>query len=129
MTPRDFFAQYMARHDSPTHGKDGTLHFGNVEARGIIGPISHLGTLIPVMAGAALAARMRGEIRCALTYIGDGGTSTGNFHEGLNLAAVLRLPFILVVENNGYAYSTTTDRRFAVASIVNTSLSGSENFT
>ncbi len=117
VTPLDFFQQYMGRYDSPTHGKDGTLHFGNVERLSIIGPISHLGTLIPVMAGAALAARMRGENRCALTYIGDGGTSTGNFHEGLNFAAVLRLPFILVVENNGYAYSTTTDRQFAVASI------------
>ena len=117
VTPRDFFAQYMARYDSPTHGKDGTCHFGNVDALGIVSPISHLGTLIPVMAGAALAARMRGENRCALTYIGDGGTSTGYFHEGLSFAAVQKLPFILVVENNGYAYSTPTHRQFAVASI------------
>jgi TPP-dependent pyruvate/acetoin dehydrogenase alpha subunit len=117
VTPLDFFKQYMGRYDSPTHGKDGTLHFGNVERLSLIGPISHLGTLIPVMAGAALAARMRGERRCALTYIGDGGTSTGYFHEGFNLAAVQRLPLILVVENNGYAYSTTTDRQFAVSSI------------
>jgi len=118
VTPLDFFAQYMGRYDSPTHGKDGTLHFGNVEKRSLIGPISHLGTLIPVMAGAALAARMRGQNRCALTYVGDGATSTGYFHEGLNFAAVLRLPFVLVVENNGYAYSTTNDRQFAVASLV-----------
>jgi pyruvate dehydrogenase E1 component alpha subunit/2-oxoisovalerate dehydrogenase E1 component alpha subunit len=117
VTPLDFFKQYMGRHDSPTHGKDGTLHFGNVDRLSLIGPISHLGTLIPVMAGAAMAARMRGESRCALTYIGDGGTSTGYFHEGFNLAAVLRLPLILVVENNGYAYSTTIDRQFAVRSI------------
>src|SRR6185436_17896982 len=88
-----------------------------VDALGIVSPISHLGTLIPVMAGAALAARMRGENRCALTYIGDGGTSTGYFHEGLSFAAVQKLPFILVVENNGYAYSTPTHRQFAVASI------------
>jgi len=60
---------------------------------------------------------MRGETRCALTYVGDGATSTGYFHEGLNLAAVLALPFILVVEQNGYAYSTTTDKQFRVASI------------
>jgi len=117
VTPLDFFKQYMGRYDSPTHGKDGTLHFGNVERLSLIGPISHLGTLIPVLAGAALAARMRGESRCALTYIGDGGTSTGYFHEGFNLAAVQRLPLVLVIENNGYAYSTTTDRQFAVASI------------
>src|SRR5262245_28922130 len=117
VTPRDFFAQYMARHDSPTHGKDGTCHFGNVDVLGIVSPISHLGTLIPVMAGAALAARMRGENRCSMTYIGDGGASTGYFHEGLSFAAVQRLPFILVVENNGYAYSTPTHKQFAVQSI------------
>lgn len=117
VTPLDFFKQYMGRYDSPTHGKDGTLHFGNVDRLSLIGPISHLGTLIPVMVGAVMASRMRGGNRCSLTYIGDGGTSTGYFHEGFNLAAVLKLPFILVVENNGYAYSTTTDRQFAVGSI------------
>ncbi|HYV84702.1 MAG TPA: thiamine pyrophosphate-dependent dehydrogenase E1 component subunit alpha [Patescibacteria group bacterium] len=117
VTPLDFFLQFMGRHDAPTHGKDGTLHFGNVEALALVGPISHLGTLVPVMAGTALAARLRGETRCALTYVGDGATSTGYFHEGLNLAAVLRLPFILVVEQNGYAYSTTTDKQFRVDSI------------
>ena len=117
MTPRDLFLQFLARHDAPTHGKDGTLHFGNVPRRALIGPISHLGTLIPVMAGAALAARMRGQDRVALTYIGDGGTSTGDFHEGLNLAAVLKIPLVLVVENNGYAYSTPTERQFRVLSL------------
>lgn len=117
VTPLDFFRQFMGRYESPTHGKDGTLHFGNVERLSLIGPISHLGTLIPVMAGAALAARMRGEKRCALTYVGDGATSTGYFHEGLGFAAALGLPLILVVENNGYAYSTTTDRQFRNASI------------
>ncbi len=115
--PKDLFLQFLARYDGPTHGKDGTLHFGNVETMALIGPISHLGTLIPVMTGAALAARMRGEGRVAMTYIGDGGTSTGDFHEGLNQAAVLKLPLILVVENNGYAYSTPTRRQFAMESL------------
>ena len=117
VAPIDIFLQYMGRRDSPTRGRDGTLHFGNVRKRSLIGPISHLATLIPVMAGAALAARMRGESRAALTYIGDGGTSKGDFHEGLNLAAILKLPFILIVENNGYAYSTPTNRQFAVSSL------------
>ena len=117
VSPRDLFLQFLARYDAPTHGKDGTLHFGNVEKKSLIGPISHLGTLIPVMTGAAMAARMRGEDRVALTYIGDGGTSTGYFHEGLNQAAVLKLPLILIVENNGYAYSTPTARQFAVESL------------
>ena len=117
VAPRDLFLQFLARHAGPTRGRDGTLHFGNVERRALIGPISHLGTLIPVMAGAALAVRMRGEDRVALTYIGDGGTSTASFHEGLNQAAVLKLPLILVVENNGFAYSTPTHLQFAVASL------------
>jgi pyruvate dehydrogenase E1 component alpha subunit/2-oxoisovalerate dehydrogenase E1 component alpha subunit len=115
--PLDLFLQFLARYDAPTHGKDGTLHFGNVEKLALIGPISVVGSLVPVMAGAALAARSRGETRVALTYVGDGATSTGYFHEGLNFAAALRLPLILVVENNGYAYSTTTDRQFAVSSL------------
>ena len=116
VTPLTLFLQFLARRDAPTGGKDGTLHFDDLD-KSLIGPISVLGTLIPVMTGAALAARMRGESRVALTYIGDGGTSTGDFHEGLNLAAVLGLPLILVVENNGYAYSTPTNRQFAVDSL------------
>src|SRR5437867_10084209 len=116
VTPLTLFLQFLARRDAPTGGKDGTLHFDDLD-KSLIGPISVLGTLIPVMTGAALAARMRGESRVALTYIGDGGASTGDFHEGLNLAAVLGLPLILVVENNGYAYSTPTNRQFAVDSL------------
>jgi TPP-dependent pyruvate/acetoin dehydrogenase alpha subunit len=114
--PGALFRQFLARHDAPTGGKDGTLHFDDL-GKSIIGPISVLGTLIPVMTGAALAARMRGERRVALTYIGDGGASTGDFHEGLNLAAVLGLPLILVVEANGYAYSTPTSAQCAVESL------------
>ena len=117
VAPLTLFLQFLARADAPTGGKDGTLHFDDLD-KSIVGPISVLGTLIPVMTGAALAARMRGENRVALTYIGDGGTSTGDFHEGLNLAAVLNLPLILVVENNGYAYSTPTRSQFAVRRLV-----------
>ncbi len=116
VSPLSLFLQFLGRHAAPTRGKDGTLHFDDLK-RSIIGPISVLGTLIPVMTGAALAARMRGGKRVALTYIGDGGTSTGDFHEGLNLAAVLDVPLILVVENNGYAYSTPTTAQFTVRSL------------
>lgn len=116
IAPRALFLQYLARRDAPCRGHDGTLHIDDI-ARGIIGPISHLGTLVPVMTGAILAARMRGGDRVGLTYLGDGGTSTGDFHEGLNLAAVLKMPLILVVENNGFAYSTPTIRQFAVESL------------
>ncbi|HEY6929559.1 MAG TPA: thiamine pyrophosphate-dependent dehydrogenase E1 component subunit alpha [Thermoanaerobaculia bacterium] len=104
-TPREVFTQYLARASSPSRGKEGILHFGRPE-RGLVSPISMLGTLIPVMAGVALAAKMQRKRHVALTYIGDGGTSTGPFHEGLNFAAVQRLPLIVIAENNGWAYST-----------------------
>jgi pyruvate dehydrogenase E1 component alpha subunit/2-oxoisovalerate dehydrogenase E1 component alpha subunit len=103
-------AQYCARATSPTRGKDLNIHFGWVD-RGLIAPISVVGALIPVMAGVALQLKMRGRKNVALTYIGDGGMSTTDFHEGVNFAAVHRLPFILVVENNMYAYSTPTSRQ------------------
>ena len=103
--PREVMAQYLAKGASPTGGKDGNTHFGDL-SRGLVAPISMLGALIPVMAGVALAGRMQGKDLVALTYIGDGGTSTGDFHEGLNFAAVQNLPLVVVAENNGYAYST-----------------------
>lgn len=109
-TPKDIFCQYLARVGGPTRGKDTTLHFGDIE-RGTVGPISILGPLIPIMAGVALAGKMQGKKRVALTYIGDGGTSTGDFHEGMNFASVHHLPFILVIENNQYAYSTPIEKQ------------------
>ena len=104
-SPRDVMTQYMARATSPSGGKDCNLHFGRPE-RGVISPISMLGALIPVMAGIALGARMQKKDLVAMTWIGDGGTSTGAFHEGLNFAAVQNLPLVVVAENNGWAYST-----------------------
>src|SRR5688572_25881518 len=112
-TPRDIFCQYLARVDGPTRGKDTTLHFGEIE-RGTVAPISILGPLIPIMAGVALAGRMQKKRRVALTYIGDGGASTGDFHEGMNFAAVQRLPLICVIENNQYAYSTPVSKQSRV---------------
>jgi TPP-dependent pyruvate/acetoin dehydrogenase alpha subunit len=109
-TAKDIFCQYLARLCGPTHGKDTTLHFGDIK-RGTVGPISILGPLIPIMAGVALAGKMQGKKRIALTYIGDGGTSTGDFHEGMNFASVHHLPFICVIENNQYAYSTPVNKQ------------------
>jgi TPP-dependent pyruvate/acetoin dehydrogenase alpha subunit len=109
-TPRDIFCQYLARANGPTKGKDTTLHFGEIE-RGTVAPISILGPLIPIMAGVALAAKMQNRKRVALTYIGDGGASTGDFHEGMNFAAVQHLPLICVIENNQYAYSTPVKKQ------------------
>jgi TPP-dependent pyruvate/acetoin dehydrogenase alpha subunit len=111
--PREIFAQYMAKAWGPSGGRDLNIHFGNVE-KGFIGPISHLGDMIPVMTGILLAARMQQKHVVALAYIGDGGMSTGAFHEGLNFAAVQRLPLIVVAEYNRYAYSTPTSLQTAV---------------
>src|ERR1700688_3789713 len=109
--PRDIFTQHMAKYTSPTRGKDGTSHFGDLENLHIVSPISMLGDLIPVMTGVAMAGRYLGQKIVAMTWIGDGGTSTGAFHEGMNLAAVQRAPFVVVVENNQWAYSTPVSRQ------------------
>ncbi len=111
--PREIFAQYMAKAWGPSEGRDLNIHFGNIE-KGFIGPISHLGDMIPVMTGIVLAARMQKKESVAVAYIGDGGMSTGAFHEGLNFAAVQRLPLIVVAEHNWYAYSTPTSKQTAV---------------
>ncbi|HET7791204.1 MAG TPA: thiamine pyrophosphate-dependent dehydrogenase E1 component subunit alpha [Gemmatimonadales bacterium] len=111
--PVQILRQYMAKADSPTHGRELNVHFGDLE-RGYLGQISHLGDMIPVMAGIALTFKMRREPRVALVYIGDGGTSTGAFHEGLNFAAVQRVPLVVIGEYNHYAYSTPSAKQFAV---------------
>src|SRR5881396_2388182 len=103
----------MAKAWGPSGGKDLNVHFGYLD-KGFIGPISHLGDMIPVMTGIVLAARMQKKKIVALAYIGDGGMSTGAFHEGLNFAAVQRLPLIVVAEYNHYAYSTPTSLQTAV---------------
>src|SRR5438309_3587816 len=109
--PRDVFMQHMAKYDSPTKGKDGTSHFGDLENLHIVSPISMLGDLIPVMTGVAIAGRYLGQKIVAMTWIGDGGSSTGVFHEGMNFAAVQKAPFVLVLENNQWAYSTPVKRQ------------------
>src|SRR5271170_5382996 len=109
--PREVLTQHMARYTSPTQGKDGTSHFADLKVRHVVSPISMLGDLIPVMTGVAMAGRYLGQNIVAMTWIGDGGTSTGAFHEGLNLAAQQKAPFVLVVENNQWAYSTPVARQ------------------
>jgi TPP-dependent pyruvate/acetoin dehydrogenase alpha subunit len=115
--PRDIFLQYMARKDGPTGGRDANTHFGDI-ARGLLAPISMLGETIPVCAGVAMAARLRKEKRVAVAYIGDGGMSTGPFHEGANFIAVQKLAVVIVAENNGWAYSTPTEKQMAIQSVV-----------
>ena len=111
--PREIFAQYMAKAWGPSGGRDLNIHFGDMK-KGFIGPISHLGDMIPVMTGILLGARLQQKNFVGVAYIGDGGMSTGAFHEGLNFAAVQKLPLIVVAEHNQYAYSTPTSMQTAV---------------
>jgi pyruvate dehydrogenase E1 component alpha subunit/2-oxoisovalerate dehydrogenase E1 component alpha subunit len=112
-TPLEILRQYMAKAESPTRGRELNIHFGDL-VRGFIGQISHLGDMIPVMAGVALSFKMRKEARVALAYVGDGAMSTGAFHEGINFAAVQQLPLVIICENNGWAYSTPSYKQTAV---------------
>ncbi len=115
--PRDIFTQHMAKYTSPTLGKDGTSHFGDLDNLHIVSPISMLGDLIPVMTGVAMAGRYLGQKIVAMTWIGDGGSSTGVFHEGLNFAAVQKAPFVLILENNQWAYSTPVKRQVPIENL------------
>ncbi|HEX8297139.1 MAG TPA: thiamine pyrophosphate-dependent dehydrogenase E1 component subunit alpha, partial [Chthoniobacteraceae bacterium] len=109
---------YMGSRLGPMRGRDGNVHRGRPKD-GLLAMVSHLGAMIPVVAGALLARRFRGITgTVGATCIGDGGTSTGAFHEGLNLAAVEKLPLVMVVANNQYAYSTPNDRQFACQDLV-----------
>jgi len=109
---RDIMMQYMAKAGSPTFGKDASSHFGDIHERHVVSPISTLGDLIPVLTGVALGARLQGRNIAVMTWIGDGGQSTGVTYEGLNFAAVQKLGLVLFVENNIWAYSTPTDQQF-----------------
>jgi TPP-dependent pyruvate/acetoin dehydrogenase alpha subunit len=113
-SPRDIMMQYMAKAGSPTKGRDASSHFGDINERNVVAPISTLGDLIPVLAGVALGARLQGREIAVMTYIGDGGQSTGVTYEGLNFAAVQNLGLVLFVENNLWGYSTPADMQFRV---------------
>jgi TPP-dependent pyruvate/acetoin dehydrogenase alpha subunit len=107
------FAQYMGRTSGLTDGRDGNVHFGD-RRLGCVGMVSMLPDMMLVAVGMAMAFKMRGERRCALTWLGDGSTSRGDCHEAMNWAGVQRLPVIFVLENNQYAYSTPTRKQYAV---------------
>jgi 2-oxoisovalerate dehydrogenase E1 component len=104
--------QLLGREGGFTDGRDRSFHFGTLD-HGIVGMISHLGAMLPVADGLALAGRLRGSPRVVVVFSGDGGTSEGDFHEALNLAAVWRLPVIFLVENNGWGLSTPTSEQYA----------------
>ncbi|HSO97631.1 MAG TPA: thiamine pyrophosphate-dependent dehydrogenase E1 component subunit alpha [Solirubrobacteraceae bacterium] len=113
VTPERILAQYLGRAGGITRGRDGNVHFGD-PGLGCVGMVSMLPDMMLVATGMAMAFKLRGERRCALTWFGEGSTSRGDFHEALNWAGVQRLPVIFVLENNQYAYSTPVDKQFAV---------------
>jgi len=109
-TVAEALSNFLGRGDGPTFGRDGNMHFG-APARGVFPLVSMLGNLCPVVVGAALAFKRRGEARVALTFWGDGAMSTGDVHEGLNLAGVWQVPVVFVIQSNHFAYSTPTERQ------------------
>ena len=114
----DAVRTYLGSRLGPMRGRDGNVHRGR-PAKGHYAMISHLGAMVSVVCGALMARRFKGETgTVGATCIGDGGTSTGSFHEGLNLAAVERLPLVVIVANNQYAYSTPNAKQFACKDLV-----------
>ena len=122
MSPGRILAQYMGRRDGYTRGRDGNVHMGDL-ALNVIAFVSMLGDNVPVAAGIGLAFKMRAEDRVVLCYFGDGATSRGDWHEGLNLASVHKLPVIFICNNNQYAYSTPVSAQMAVKNVADRAVS------
>jgi TPP-dependent pyruvate/acetoin dehydrogenase alpha subunit len=110
---RNLMAQYLGKSNGLTRGRDGTGHYSDPQLR-IYGNISHLGAMVPVATGVALAMKLQKKKHVVITYIGDGGSNVGEVHEALAMASVMRLPLILIIENNQYAYSTPIAKQFLV---------------
>jgi TPP-dependent pyruvate/acetoin dehydrogenase alpha subunit len=110
---KDIFCNWMGRTNGPTRGRDNTLHIGDVN-RGVIPIISHLGDTCPVACGVAMVLKRRQKGNVVLVHFGEGTTSRGDVHEGMNMAAVMKLPVIFICNNNAYAYSTPTHKQYAV---------------
>jgi pyruvate dehydrogenase E1 component alpha subunit len=116
ITPRRIIAQYMGKKTGLTGGKDGNMHMGDMN-HNVIAFVSHLADNVPVAAGVALSFKLRGEERVSLCYHGEGATSRGDWHEGINLASVHTLPVVYFVNNNAYAYSTPQNLQMAIEDV------------
>jgi len=110
--PKQVFAQYMGRVGGLTRGRDANMHMGDLSKR-IVAIISAMAASVPVATGAAMALKYRGSKNIVFNYFGDGATSRGDWHEGINLAAVQKAPVIFICNNNQYAYSTPLDKQMA----------------
>ncbi len=116
MTPKQILAQYLGREDGPTRGRDGNMHMGDLKL-GLVSFVSALAAIVPVAGGFALAMKYRGQKNVVLNWHGDGATSRGDWHEGLNFAAVQKLPVVYFINNNQYAYSTPLHLQMPVANV------------
>src|SRR6516164_729760 len=116
MTLRTILAQYMGKKTGATKGKDANMHMGSLE-HNLIAFVSMLGDNVPVAAGIGLSFKMRGQDRVALCFFGDGATSRGDWHEGINMASVFKVPVVFICNNNQYAYSTPLERQMAVENV------------
>lgn len=114
---RKLFSQFQGKENGFTKGRDRSFHFGTKEHH-IIGMISHLGPQLAVADGIALFNKLKNENKVTVVFSGDGGTSEGDFHEGINLAAVWDLPVIFIIENNGYGLSTPTNEQFRCRQLI-----------
>lgn len=117
ITPGQVFAQYMGRLGGLTRGRDGNMHMGDLKLR-IVAIISAMAASVPVAAGAAMAEKYKGTDNVVFVYFGDGATSRGDWHEGINLAAVQKSPLVLICNNNAYAYSTPLSKQMACENVV-----------
>ncbi len=116
-TPLGIFRQNLGRAEGPTGGRDGNIHHGRLD-NGVYAMISHLGSMMSVVTGGVMAKRRQGKDAIGVAFVGDGTTSTGDFHEAMNFAAVFDVPLLVIVENNHYAYSTPTDKQFRCRRLV-----------
>ena len=116
VTPREILAQYMGRKTGLTKGKDGNMHMGSLD-KNLIAFISMLGDSIPIAAGVGLSYKLRGMKQVTVCFFGDGASSRGDWHEGINMAAVLKCPVVYVCNNNQYAYSTPLHQQMAVENV------------
>ena len=117
LTPRRVFGNLLGRECGVTRGRDANIHGMGDMSLGIVGYISHIPMSMPIALGVAMSLKLRKEARVAMTYVGDGGSNTGLWHETVNMAALYQAPYVLIVENNQYAYSTHVTQQMSIENI------------
>ncbi len=117
LTPRRVFGNLLGKTTGVTGGRDANIHGMGDLSLGIVGYISHIPMSMPIALGVAMSLKLRNEARVAMTYVGDGGSTAGLWHESLNMAGLYQAPYVLIVENNQYAYSTHVSQQMPIENI------------